>query len=45
MFAEKIMLMWESLRTVADGNQAYADGGPRIVSTPSWSRSNFRGAK
>jgi hypothetical protein len=33
MLAEKYMLLLETIRSLAEHSQAYADGSPRIIST------------
>ena len=33
MLAEKYMLLLETIRSLAERGPAYADGGPRVIST------------
>jgi hypothetical protein len=45
MLAEKYMLLLEVMRSLAERSPAYADGGPRIVSTSPHVPFQLRGAR
>ena len=42
MLAEKYILLLETMRSLAERSLAYADGGPKVVSTSRTFRSNCR---